>query len=642
MIFVFFVMIVDHIWHYLVRSSMHTYAYGASWLFDTSAKNENRFHRKLYLELFNRFGIELFTLGTLSFVIFALHEGGFFDFLASVFTEKGHHLGFAKAGGKYDGSKNYAVGDLATFNFPISGSDWHHLAEEVHVRLFVGMVLYFILMLFFVRGTVWRLQLWETFDDVKVVSNHAMGPRESGYSEITAAPIAPVSPMAFLSMRRASSHVDTYRAWKAYFINMAVSWETRHPKLWEELLGVIWPDEQPTSLPESVERVLEANFSLARYLAYSLQSQVMDAIQVSSYCWIALMMIFAVFVILFRFGVRMFYVSLFFHGVAVIAILAMYLKVRIGFVRLDHECQRSISEPGTAVSNAQLESDWAFLDIGLESHAAAPAESDDPKTYLTRATVNLRSSANAISKRVVESLQDSNTETYAMRIMEVELFVFCFTLAHTLIDRYGIVHAVATGSIAHVVLYIGGYILLALSLPAVLPMFLVEMAMPPNMDKYNFEDFRHVLQEARLGDNPLSCTWNNHDRRTLHHRKTMIMQTFQKRMTATAHAEFLRIASDMPWGAHSQMHQTSLASLRPRVSSGETLAGADALGLRETACRQDERLRSLAGDEVDFLLYAEVMVEDLKAALVANARARQHTHLQCAPINELMPDECLF
>merc|ERR1712113_311984 len=87
--------------------------------------NGNVKHARLWHELAQRMQGEFMSLGFLAFIIFLLNQMGFFEILSNHFNDE--------------------ASSAERFHYPVTELDWLHVAEVVHVKLFVGMLLYFAL-----------------------------------------------------------------------------------------------------------------------------------------------------------------------------------------------------------------------------------------------------------------------------------------------------------------------------------------------------------------------------------------------------------------------------------------------------------------------------------------------------------------
>jgi len=145
-IYVIVAIIFEEVWHYVNHLGTETYSYG-HYHEDRALEKDsierdshgNIKHRKLYKELISRMGGEFMTLGLLAFLIFVLNQTGGFNSIAKSIEGK-----------SADG-----------FAHPEIAIDLFHLAEVVHIQLFLTMFLYFILILCLVRGSIRKMKKWE-------------------------------------------------------------------------------------------------------------------------------------------------------------------------------------------------------------------------------------------------------------------------------------------------------------------------------------------------------------------------------------------------------------------------------------------------------------------------------------------------
>jgi hypothetical protein len=708
-IFVLFAMSVDRVWHYVVHLSTETYRYGSP-SYHPARKEKIFYHRKLYFELFNRVGMEFFTLGALSFIIFVFHQIGLFHVLAEFSFMSKQRLG-AKglladgnssvasssnmasasfAGSSSAGSSGYIPADY--FRHPVSAGDWLELAEEVHIRLFISMALYFILILLFVRGSVWRLQLWEGIDEVmtpcddlssggldnsshdhgqhsapvsKFLSSSSPGERLSFLQQVTLPPM--------LTESRAQDENLHFKSWRTFFISMVLAWEDTNSKVWLELLEVIWPDGPPCldrarsttiseGLRDRVRTILEQHFSLAKYFAYSIQNEVMDAIEVSIFCWFGLCGIFGLFCILFRLGLELFHVCLVFFFLSVITIVMMYAKVRRGFAQLEGLCASCLDQQNSdhiRFGNLRLTeastdvTDLLAFNMQLSQTSSGDVDSVDVRGTTTshtgrmgKVTARIKDTIDEVSALVNRTVETKPTEMYITRFMEVMLFVYCFTFSCALVDKYGFRHNQASHSVTVLVLYLLGYLLLAVTIPAVMPLFLVGMAMPPYVDACNLADFKQVMKEACQRD-LTRFTWEAYERRARMHESTVMRKTMRHQglsiVELVGRAEHPRAPLSPSWDLTSATSPTrSSIKSPPRICAATTPSQHRSLSqrapssrvwaselqrdssviLREACCGDDD-LALLNDDEREFLLHGEAIVEELKSSMVQQALLRR-------------------
>jgi len=110
----------EKLFHHMHHKAEHAFVYGQTLLSEHEkheAVSRGAFTKPLRLVLFARMGGEFMVLGFLASVIWVSNQQGLFDACAKI--------------------------TASDMRLPTTGADYLHMMEEVHMQLFLAMILYF-------------------------------------------------------------------------------------------------------------------------------------------------------------------------------------------------------------------------------------------------------------------------------------------------------------------------------------------------------------------------------------------------------------------------------------------------------------------------------------------------------------------
>jgi hypothetical protein len=403
----------------------------------------------------NRLSEEFMVLGFLAFVVFVFREAGFFDWLVQAFPPDKHMT-----------------------HLPQTGEDWLHMVENVHMKLFLGMIVYFMLILKVVNGCSKHVAVWE---EMRIL-------RRSGKSEES----EELSQRPTTGTVLGHTRLRTYVRWRLYFIRSVMSWRDTRPQLYEETLRrlSIWSGDTPSQ--SQFERTLDQVFPFSAYLAYSVRACCKDMVEIHHTTWAAVIVLFSALALIHR------YVKLILlHFMPAFIVVAFVLLFCVGCIV--HRIQAHVETAGSrAVHTACAEESMQSKRKSL--HSANPSENDDrfdcadlesAKSFHESPSFLDRFSLFACREGFHERYP---TELWVFRTLQIVLFVMSYSCARTVGDtndwrnRPYEVLAVSSG-------FVILFLLLGSLLPKYVPNFAALMAMPPYCDQKNVDTFFEVLNE---------------------------------------------------------------------------------------------------------------------------------------------------
>lgn len=203
-------------------------------------------HHVLLAELTTRAGAEFMILGFLAFLVFLFNQINGFSLLLELAPTK------------------------EKWHMPRDSSDWLHTVERVHMQLFVGMVLYFILMFQIINGSVHKIKEWENAR-LRQMRNSA---RETPHSHRTWGP---------------DPQLDTYNNLREYFLLKIPAWKKKRPALYKQVLELFGVEKGNTDTLGQLPEIVNNRFAFAAYLSLNVESGVLDSIEVQPLTWICVM-----------------------------------------------------------------------------------------------------------------------------------------------------------------------------------------------------------------------------------------------------------------------------------------------------------------------------------------------------------------
>lgn len=260
----------------------------------------------LFAELALRMGSEFMTLGFLGLTVFVCNSAGFFDMLAR----------------NLHSSKVVAL--------PEEAGMWLHLVEDVHIKLFIGMVVYFALVGVVVARTnvdLHNLELLRTKWVDKKLAEFQSGsvslPQSMTYTKTWRSLAAEAE---FVSYCNSRSHLLQF---------VVKSFETLPARFKAEMQHkVALHNVEGNDFSESLKLILEERFDFTNYLALNINEGIWDSIKFHPITW-SVLLVFVVFVsIMSRIShsVVVMYVCLFLSVLLAVIWLVM-MRLYIKFLR---------------------------------------------------------------------------------------------------------------------------------------------------------------------------------------------------------------------------------------------------------------------------------------------------------------------
>lgn len=241
---------------------------------------------------------------------------------------------------------------------------WLHLAEKVHMQLFVAMMIYFVLISRAVDGSIQKIMLWEQ-----------MGIRQSRLSDGSAKAMHWQGSRA--SLLHMDSDLDSYCCWRQFFISTMASWQRQRPALFKDTLERLGIDCAAEDASERFQCVVDEEFSLSTYLALIVASGMCDSIQVHPTTWFVVILLFGVFAVLH--GIAKTHTSSLAPAFVVLAMLLLAL-MKVIVVR-----RRRYMEQRMLMSSDSLSSGAVSPPCGVTSDASSNAgDCGDSKEVLAR------------------------------------------------------------------------------------------------------------------------------------------------------------------------------------------------------------------------------------------------------------------
>jgi hypothetical protein len=512
---ILFESVVHHVWHL----SEHAYHYGM--IHDAANGDDehglkkdhhgNLHHPRLLKALINRMSGEFMTLGFLALMIFSLNQAEFFDWLAEIFqTCEARRLTTAAAKIRRD-----------CWHVPGSGYDWLHMCEIAHVKLFFGMILYFIIMFRTVRRSESFIKKLE-----HLRLRRLMAKETTGFN---------------LKLDQSLKH---YQDMRTYLILNVLLWHKTRRSLFKKIVKSVSFQKEWKGLPkaEKMTRIrdrIDERLSMSAYLAYNVENGVVDSIQVHETTWGFIFFMFAVFALCNRFAhIELAHMLPFFVAIGILFDIVMLCisrdqrrKIR-GFAesdlcqtRLDDEVDKidfgNENSEASGASHTQVSPGVAAVVVGAVGavidgaiDGAARISEKTSKTFQIADSKPTNTGADGMKSTISHATTvgfDDDTRTWyekhlhekhMMRGLQVVMFMLSFGLADSLADK----HKWKEYTLQTLILsmaYIIIFIVMTFVIPDQIPVFLQLTALPPYVDQDNLESFMHVLLDdhAIISDN---------------------------------------------------------------------------------------------------------------------------------------------
>jgi hypothetical protein len=151
---------------------------------------------------------------------------------------------------------------------PDSAHGWLHMLEIVHVNIFAGMCLYFMLMFQIARAGKNTLIQLEAAENARIHDNVQM-----------------TQVLSCTSLVRTTSS-DKYLMLRTYFIKQVLLWKVHHPDHWTAVLERLQIGGENANAEELVEQQLQRPFVFCKYTAYCIEDGICDCIEVAPATWL--------------------------------------------------------------------------------------------------------------------------------------------------------------------------------------------------------------------------------------------------------------------------------------------------------------------------------------------------------------------
>mmetsp|Transcript_93857 Transcript_93857/g.303755 ORF Transcript_93857/g.303755 Transcript_93857/m.303755 type:complete len:511 (-) Transcript_93857:544-2076(-) len=379
-------------------------------------------HRRLFKEFVSRVAGEFMSLGFLGLSVFIFNFSGGFKMLVEKF---------------------HSTDDL---HLPESETEYAHFVELVHIKLFLGMALYFFLVFRVVSGGVRQVRTWEQLNLQRIEHATGSGPTDSP---------DPV--------------FDKYLRLRCHFLLKLSDWQIKEPTHFRETCRVLGTCATGEGAQRKFDLWLHENFSFSEYLAINVEHGVCDSIEVHPLTWLVVLLIMCSFAVIDRLG-RLDSIGL---GTPICILLAFGILASMQWLAV-RKHRRILDRARASGVDQQLP--ISFQDAQQQSaHSDESMYTEKPAAHIVK---NLH--------------RHYNTEMITLRVLQIVLFLISYFFASTLLDLDGWrLHAKRTW------LYTAGFVLLfsllSYSLPSSVPTFLALMALPPYMDDDNLKMFFSVL-----------------------------------------------------------------------------------------------------------------------------------------------------
>merc|ERR550534_1411870 len=323
------------------------------------------------------------------------------------------------------------------------------MAEVVHMQLFLGMLIYFVVISRAVSGSVTKIKAWD---------------RLATTSLNRIASVEPVRDMAYWEREGIE-----YARWQKYFISRMVRWHQRHPANFRGIMAQMGIDSLGDGADQCFEDMLQ-DFPFHRYLSLNVAAGISDSIHIHGKTWFVMIILFGIFALLHRFA--HFTLHQLMPGFVVVAVVIL-MTMQVLVMRKQWKFQRRFQTDEFTQA---------------EGNAVATETAD------TDVLGNSREVKSGLSVRRFH--ERFSTELFVLRALQIVIFLLAYILARDLLDVQewqtmpGTNFAFAC--VFTFILSVLGYFLLT-----AVPSFLALMAMPPYVDLDNFEVFAGVLAQSR-------------------------------------------------------------------------------------------------------------------------------------------------
>lgn len=421
------------IWHSSHHSAEHSYSFGMSEAKIThSSSEEASEHVQLFKELRNRMGGEFMSLGFLAFSIFWSNQAGIFQFFAEVAP------GCAN-------KTTYPL-DKDAWHLPCDAHDWLHMFEVMHMKLFIGMMLYFVLAGGIVKGSVHRIRKWER---MQALFNEASWDKSA--------------------VLHTDYELQQLPLMHKCFLHQIIEWRSSHSEVFNCVLRKLGVDPASVDVLSEESRLqilskLEQRFVISAYLALNVEHCIKESIEVHTFSWLSILLLFGCFTMLHRYAA----VTLPQLMPAIVACAFLVVAIMVFFIR----CRK-----------ASLQN---LLDRDLGG-SEAETKSASVSSSQCRASRKFKADVTG-SGRIC-------TERVYLRFLQIFMFLISYCFAQTLADPHEWQEPFELTLLA----FLGFsllFILMLNILPHYVPIFIQLMSLPPFVDEDNLKLIFAVLGET--------------------------------------------------------------------------------------------------------------------------------------------------
>jgi hypothetical protein len=388
----------------------------------------------LFKHWVDRLSKEFMVLGFLAFFVFVFREVGGFGWMVDLMPPTESH----------------------SVKLPKSAEDWLHMVENVHMKLFLGMTIYFLVILFVVNGCVKHVEFWE---EMRILRRSSKIENVDDVSRTASCP-------------EEQTRLSRYGRWRMYFVQSVVRWRETRPKLYQETLQRLRMYSGDTPSQRRFHRALDDVFPFSAYLAYAVRECCKDTVDVHYSTWAAVLVLFGIFAIIQRYAKL-----ILLHFMPIFIVVAFIFVFAVGRVVMSF--RERVESAGSLVVHMNLATEQAER-IANQSHDLERGFSLDSKGQ---------------DEEPAEGFHERYpTELWVFRVLQIVLFVLSYSCARTIGDPNDWRHSpkeVLAISSGFLVLFL----VLGSLLPKHVPIFAALMAMPPYVDSGNVRMFFEVLEE---------------------------------------------------------------------------------------------------------------------------------------------------
>mmetsp|Transcript_15781 Transcript_15781/g.43124 ORF Transcript_15781/g.43124 Transcript_15781/m.43124 type:complete len:620 (-) Transcript_15781:157-2016(-) len=399
-------------------------------------------HAQLWKLLVTRAGGEFMILGWLAFAIFLFHRCHGFDAL-----------------------QHGPASDA--FRMPDSSDAWLHLTEDTHMRLFLGMVIYFISLGVTLRTYVARISMYEDIQrhlflgtEPELIDETML--RTGMWNCLSCAPSSRAVCRRW-KPHNASAVLEEYILIREFFVGEIVGWRQNRPDVFEAVRDILClPDACGA---EQVAAELRRRLALSTYMALIIEEALHDMVQMPTRTWMCVIVELAVVAVIFRAKVQ---VKLYVFAVCYASMLLVIILLTAEVIR------------------------WRRIHIRQNVEHCNVQETNEEHWFLLR--------VRTCGRRY-------KVENIAIRTWEVVRFSAIYIIAWTLMDvAFGFEHY----SVGHILAYFCVFVLecFLLTWSGLIDAYLL-MALPPFVDESNLHKLFWALREDHLLDanRHLPSTW---------------------------------------------------------------------------------------------------------------------------------------